>query len=230
MTLELSTAGESHGPALVGDPDRPPGRVDARPGGHSGRSRAQAGGLRQEPSPADRDRSGRGSGRAPARTHARHAARAGRAEPRSQELDVGDESLGSRGGGDWQGQGGGHAPAPRACRSRRGHEVRARRCAKRARARERAPYGGDRRGGRGRESSPARDRRHRKRLCGRCGRRRERGGDPRGDRRGPRRARHARWARRGSGAAEFRPDSAPTRRRKSASTRALPGLSSGRRR
>ena len=158
VTLTLTTAGESHGPALVAIVTGLPAGLVLDRDAIDADLRAPPAGLRAQPAPADRDGRGRGARRAPARADARDAARARRPEPRPQELDVGDEPLAARGRAAGQGQGAGHAAAARARRPRRRHEVRPRRRARRARARERAAHGGDRRGGRVAKALLARDR------------------------------------------------------------------------
>ena len=127
VTLELTTAGESHGPALVailtGLPAGPrprAGRIDAD------LAPAPAG-LRPQPSPAARAGRGRGARRAPARANARDAARARRREPRPRELGVGDEPVAARGRAEGQGHEAGDAATARARRSRGLAQVRARR-------------------------------------------------------------------------------------------------------
>ena len=153
VTLELASAGESHGPALVAIVSGLPAglvldrRCDRR------RSAPAAAGVRPLAAPADRDRRGRGARRPPARSHARDAARARRAQPRSQELDVGDEPVPARGRGGGEGHEGGDAAAARPRGSRGRAEVRALGCARRARAGVGAAHGGARRGGRGREGA-----------------------------------------------------------------------------
>ena len=97
VTLELATAGESHGPALVAILTGLPAglRLDARRDRRRPRRRRQGYGR----SPRQKLEAGRGRGarRPAARRHARHAARARRPEPRPRELDVGDEPVAARG-------------------------------------------------------------------------------------------------------------------------------------
>ena len=91
MTLTLTTAGESHGPALVAIvTGLPAGLLLERERDRGGPPSAPAG-LRAQPAPADRDGRGRGARGPPSRPDARHAARARRPQPRPQELDLGHE-------------------------------------------------------------------------------------------------------------------------------------------
>ena len=140
VTLELVTAGESHGPALVAI-------VSGLPAGLM---------LDRAAIDADLRRRQQGYGRSPrqqietdevevlrrpsARADARHAARARRPQPRPRELDVGDEPVAAGGRARREGDEGGDAAAARARRSRGRAEVRPRRRARRARAGERPPY------------------------------------------------------------------------------------------
>ena len=102
MALGLVTAGESHGPALVaivsGLPAGLPltGAIDADlRGGRRVTAAARA---------SRSNRQGRGARGSPPRPHARDAARARRAQPRPQELDVGDEAVRARGRAARQGR------------------------------------------------------------------------------------------------------------------------------
>ena len=113
MTLDLVTAGESHGPALVAILTGLPAGL-ARPRRDRRRPAPAPAGLRPQSTPAARAGRGRGARRAPARTHARHAARARRAQPRPQELGVGDEPVAARGRAVAEGDEAGDAASSRA--------------------------------------------------------------------------------------------------------------------
>ena len=193
MTLRLSSAGESHGPALVAILSGLPAGPRARPRRGRRRSEAPPGGLRPLAAAADRAGPRRGARRPAPRPHARHAARARRAERRPQELDVGDGAVAARRRAVGQGDEAGDAAAARPCRSGGRAEVRAHRRAQLARARLGAAHRGARRS-----------------RCGREGAARRRSASPspgstvdeqglrRAHRRGARRARHGRRPRRGA--------------------------------
>ena len=159
VTLELRTAGESHGPALVAI-------VSGLPAGLE---------LDREAIDDDLRRRQEGYGRSPRQkleqdqvevlAGLRHGRTLGsplalrHPQPRSRKLGVGDEPVAARRRRDWQGHGSCHAASPGTCRSRGSAQVRPRRHARCARASERAA---DRRSGRSRssrESAAARDRR-----------------------------------------------------------------------
>ena len=147
MALELVTAGESHGPALVAIvTGLPAGLVLERDAIDADLRRRQQGYGRSPRQQIEQDER-RGARRAAARPHAGNAARARRAEPRPRELGVGDEPVAAGGRAARKGHEAGHAPAAGARGPRRRAQVRARRRARRARARERAAHRGDRRGG-----------------------------------------------------------------------------------
>ena len=113
MALELVTAGESHGPALVAIvTGLPAGLVLDREAIDADLRRRQQGYGR---SPRQQHRAGhrRGARRSSARPHARDAARARRAEPRPRELEVGDEPLAPGGRAIREGHEARHAPAAR---------------------------------------------------------------------------------------------------------------------
>ena len=148
-----TTAGESHGPALVGILTGLPAGLD----------------LDREAIDADLARRQQGYGRSPRqqieqdRVEVLAGLRHGRTlgtplalvvrEPRSRELALGDEPVAAGGRARGQGDEAGHAPAPRPRRPRRDAEVRARRRPQHARAGERAPDGDHGRRGRGREGA-----------------------------------------------------------------------------
>src|ERR1044072_92883 len=128
MTLDLATAGESHGPALVAIvAGLPAGRVLRKEGVEAALRRRPPrdrrpppppAGLRPLTAPADRGRRGRGARGPPPRPHARHAARPRRPQPRPQELDLGHEPLAARGRAGREGDEAGHAAAARPPASR----------------------------------------------------------------------------------------------------------------
>ena len=111
LTLELVTAGESHGPALVAVLVGLPAGLKLERGDRR-RPPPPPGGLR--PKPAAEARAGRGPGaRRPAsRRHARLAARARHREPRPRELGLGHEPV-AAGEGEPTGKGTSAVTLPR---------------------------------------------------------------------------------------------------------------------
>ncbi len=97
VTLELTTAGESHGPALVAILTGLPAGLRLDRDAIAARPRAPPAGLRPQPAAEARGGRGRGPRRPPSRHDARHAARARRSQPRPRELGVGDEPVAARG-------------------------------------------------------------------------------------------------------------------------------------
>ena len=161
MILELVTAGESHGPALVAIVrGLPAGLVLDRAAIDDDLRRRQQGYGRSPRQQIETDR-GRGLRGPPPRPHARHAAGARRPEPGPRELDVGDEPVAPRGrpAAREQGEGGGDAAAAGSCRSCRRAQVRPRRRPRRARAGECPTHG----------RASSRPARWRRRSCARSG-------------------------------------------------------------
>ena len=126
VTLALTTAGESHGPALVAIVTGLPAGLTLDRDGDRRRPAPPPAGLRPQPAAAARAGRGRGARRAPPRPHARDAARARRPQPRPRELGVGDEPVAARGRAAGQGHEAGHAAPPRPRRPRGRAQVRPR--------------------------------------------------------------------------------------------------------
>ena len=210
MTLHLSTAGESHGPALVAI-------VNGLPAGLQ---------LDRAAIDADLHRRQEGYGRSPRQQLERDEVevlaglRHGRTlgTPLALLVRNRDHKNWEWGMNPWppdgepsgQGHEAGDAAAAGPRRPRRRAQVRARGRPRRARARERPPHRGLRRRGRGREGAPARARDRGRRCRARDRRRARRLGG--GDRRRPRRPGHARRGCRGARHAVSSRGSAPTRR------------------
>ena len=197
MALGLVTAGESHGPALAAIVTGLPAGLRLDRDGDRRRPATPPAGIRAQPSAEARVRRGGGALRPPARRHARDAADARRSQPRSRELDVGDEPVAPRGRAVGEGNEARDAAAARARRPRRRSQVRPRRRPERARASLRTTYGGARRRRRGREGSARGARDRRRGAAGRGRRRDHRRGHARRDRRRTHGPRHARRRRRG---------------------------------
>ena len=97
MSLELVTAGESHGPALVAIVSGlPAGLLLDKAAIDADLRRRQQGYGRSPRQQIETDEVEVYAG-PPARADARHAARARRPQPRPQELDVGDEPVAAGG-------------------------------------------------------------------------------------------------------------------------------------
>ena len=97
MALELVTAGESHGPALVAIVTGLPAGLELDKAAIDADLRRRQQGYGRSPRQKLEIRRGRGARGPPSRRDARDAAHARRPEPRPRELDVGDEPLAAGG-------------------------------------------------------------------------------------------------------------------------------------
>ena len=216
VTLALTTAGESHGPALVAIlTGLPAGLTLDRAAIDADLHRRQQGYGRSPRQQLEQDEVEVLAGLRHGRTLG-NTARARRAEPRSPELGVGDESVAAGGRAVGEGDEAGDTTPARPRRPRRCPQVRPRRRSRRARACERAPHRRLRRR-RIRRKDAAAAARDRGRGFGARDRRRARGLGG-SDRRGPRRPGHARGRRRGPRRAASSRASAPMRRARTGST------------
>ena len=137
---QLTTAGESHGPALVAILTGLPAGLELdRAAIDADLHRRQQGYGRSPRQQLEQDEVEVLAG-PPARPYARHTARARRPQPRPQELGVGDEPVATRGRAVREGNEAGHAAAAGPRRPRGGAQVRPRGRPERARARERAAH------------------------------------------------------------------------------------------